>query len=63
MISCPFCGGLQLARGGQRRKSCPYCGKRFKVSEARVRKRFEDSRSASNYIRRIKEELRRADSK
>jgi len=54
VIVCPYCGGYQAIRVGQRSRVCPYCGKRFETIHARVVARAKDANEASFLVRYYK---------
>jgi len=56
IVPCPYCKQLQVAPGNAKTKTCPYCGRRFKLREARIVAWSDDPRDASELVRRLKEQ-------
>lgn len=54
IIVCPYCGGYQAIKAGQKSKSCPYCGRRFDTLHVKVIAKAENANQASILIRYYK---------
>ncbi len=54
VIVCPYCGGYQAIKIGQKVRVCPYCGKRFETIHARIIARAENASQASFLVRYYK---------
>jgi DNA-directed RNA polymerase subunit RPC12/RpoP len=51
---CSRCGGLIIAKAEQRTKTCPYCGFKISVYEAKKVASAQNAYEASEILRRLK---------
>ena len=51
---CSRCGGLIIAKAEQRTKTCPYCGFKIHVYEAKKIASAENAYEASEILRKLK---------
>lgn len=51
---CSRCGGLIIAKAEQKTKTCPYCGFKINVHEARKVASAENAYDASEILRKLK---------
>jgi uncharacterized Zn finger protein (UPF0148 family) len=54
VIACSRCGGLLLAKDGQKTRTCPYCGAKVDVEKARTVASAETAYEASALLRKLK---------
>lgn len=54
IIMCNRCGGLLLAKNGQKTRTCPYCGARVDMEKAKTVGSAENAYEASALLRRMK---------
>jgi DNA-directed RNA polymerase subunit RPC12/RpoP len=54
VVACTHCGRLLLAASDKRTRSCPYCGRRVKIENARVIARSENAREARLVLQEAK---------
>jgi exosome complex RNA-binding protein Csl4 len=51
---CSKCGGLLIAKAEQKTKTCPYCGFKVSVDEARKVASAENAYDSSEILRKLK---------
>jgi len=54
IITCANCGGLLIAKAGQKTKTCPYCGLKVEVYEALKVASAKTAYEASSILRNLK---------
>jgi DNA-directed RNA polymerase subunit RPC12/RpoP len=54
MVACTRCGRLLLAASDKKTRSCPYCGRRVKIENARLIARSENAREARLVLQEAK---------
>ena len=54
VVACTRCGRLLLAASDKKTRSCPYCGRRVKIENARVIARSENAREARLVLQEAK---------
>ncbi|RLI13791.1 DUF1922 domain-containing protein [Candidatus Bathyarchaeota archaeon] len=55
IVGCQKCGGLSVAKIGQKTKMCPYCGTRIRLDKAKRLASANNAREASIILRKLKE--------
>ena len=56
VVVCGQCGGLLLAKAGQKTRTCPYCGSKVALDRARKVASAENAYEASEILRKLKSE-------
>jgi DNA-directed RNA polymerase subunit RPC12/RpoP len=51
---CSECGGLVISKAGQKTKTCPYCGFKIHIYEARKIASAKNAYEASEILRKLK---------
>lgn len=54
VVVCTHCGRFLLATSNKRTRSCPYCGKRVAIEDARVIARSENAQEARLILQETK---------
>lgn len=54
IVVCGKCGGLLMAKGDQKTRTCPYCGSKVYVEKAKKLASADNSYEASEILRRLK---------
>lgn len=54
IVVCGNCGGYLLAKGGQRTRTCPYCGARVILAKTKKVAVVNDAEAASRLLRKYK---------
>lgn len=54
IVVCSRCGGLLLAKAGQKTRTCPYCGSQVAVEKAKKMASAENANEASLILRKLK---------
>ena len=54
VVACTSCGHLLLAASDKRTRSCPYCGRRVRIEDARVIVRSESAKEARLVLQEAK---------
>jgi DNA-directed RNA polymerase subunit RPC12/RpoP len=54
IVVCGRCGGLLMAKAGQKTRTCPYCGSRVDVDKAKKVASAKSANEASIILRRLK---------
>lgn len=60
VVACTSCGRFLLAASDKRTRSCPYCGKRVRIEDARVIARSESAREARLVLQEAKTQEQQA---
>jgi DNA-directed RNA polymerase subunit RPC12/RpoP len=55
---CSRCGGLIIAKAEQKTRTCPYCGFKVNVHEARKVASAENAYEASEILRKLKSDAK-----
>lgn len=54
IVECPYCGTVQSVRSGQKTRTCPKCGRRFKVAERPILAYANSALEATHMVKYIK---------
>lgn len=55
IITCNTCGGYSIAKSGQKTKTCPYCGSKIILQNARKIASTDSAEKATEMLKKLKE--------
>ncbi len=61
IINCPSCGKIIMANTANKTKSCPHCGVKIPVHEAKVLARSRTTQEAVEIIQHLKAQKNKSD--